>query len=58
MKEVLSLFSLVNPFSARETVATETPQTSAISFNLTKVMNLPFYANPQKKKSFTFAMIT
>lgn len=42
MKAVRSLFSFVKPFSARDTVATETPQTSAISFNLTKVKPLPF----------------
>ena len=50
MKEVLSRFSLVNPFSARETVATETPQTSAISFNLTKMMILPFLWKSAKKE--------
>ena len=53
MKEVRSLFSLVNPFSARETVATETPQTSAISFNLTN-RNTSDFQKMQKKKSFTY----
>ncbi len=49
MKEVRSLFSFVNPFSARETVATETPQTSAISFSLTKIGDLPFVSFAKKE---------
>ena len=32
---VRSLFSFVSPLSARETVATDTPQASATSFSLT-----------------------